>query len=135
MKFYEDPTLIAFGEDVRDWGGAYAVYRGFTETLPYHRLFNSPISEAAIVGAAVGYAMSGGRVVAEIMYADFLGRAGDELFNQLSKWQSMSAGVLRMPVVIRMSVGSKYGAQHSQDWSALCAHNPRPEGSLPRYAL
>lgn len=63
-KFYEDPTLIAFGEDVRDWGGAYAVYRGFTETLPYHRLFNSPISEAAIVGAAVGYAMSGGRVVA-----------------------------------------------------------------------
>ena len=123
-KFYEDPTLIAFGEDVRDWGGAYAVYRGFTETLPYHRLFNSPISEAAIVGAAVGYAMSGGRVVAEIMYADFLGRAGDELFNQLSKWQSMSAGVLRMPVVIRMSVGSKYGAQHSQDWSALCAHIP-----------
>lgn len=74
-KFYEDPTHIAFGEDVRDWGGAYAVYRGFTETLPYHRLFNSPISEAAIVGAAVGYAMSGGRVVAEIMYADFLGRA------------------------------------------------------------
>ena len=59
------------------------------------------------MGAAVGYAMSGGRVVAEIMYADFLGRAGDELFNQLSKWQSMSAGVLRMP----------------------------PEGSLPRYAL
>ena len=123
-KFYEDPTMIAFGEDVRDWGGAYAVYRGFTEALPYHRLFNTPISEAAIVGAAVGYAMSGGRVVAEIMYADFMGRAGDELFNQLSKWQSMSAGVLKMPVVVRMSVGSKYGAQHSQDWSALCAHIP-----------
>ncbi len=123
-KFYEDPTLIAFGEDVRDWGGAYAVYRGFTETIPYHRFFNSPISEAAIVGAGVGYAMSGGRAVVEIMYADFLGRAGDELFNQLSKWQAMSAGVLKMPVVVRMSVGSKYGAQHSQDWSALCAHIP-----------
>lgn len=123
-KFYEDPTLVAFGEDVRDWGGAYAVYRGFTETLPYHRLFNSPISEAAIVGAAVGYAMSGGRAVAELMYCDFLGRAGDELFNQLSKWQAMSAGVLKMPVIVRMSVGSKYGAQHSQDWSALCAHIP-----------
>lgn len=123
-KYFEDPTLISFGEDVRDWGGAYAVYRGFTETIPYHRLFNSPISEAAIVGAAVGYAMCGGRVVAEIMYADFLGRAGDELFNQLSKWQSMSAGVLKMPVIIRMSVGSKYGAQHSQDWSALCTHIP-----------
>ncbi len=123
-KFYEDPTLVAFGEDIRDWGGAYAVYRGFTETLPYHRFFNSPISEAAIIGAGVGYAMSGGRAVVELMYTDFLGRAGDELFNQLSKWQSMSAGVLKMPVVVRMSVGSKYGAQHSQDWSALCAHIP-----------
>ena len=123
-KFYEDPTLVAFGEDVRDWGGAYAVYRGFTETLPYHRFFNSPIAEASIVGAAVGYAMAGGRAIAEIMYTDFLGRCGDELFNQLSKWQAMSAGVLKMPVVVRMSVGSKYGAQHSQDWSALCAHIP-----------
>ena len=123
-KFYEDPTLVAFGEDVRDWGGAYAVYRGFTEAIPYHRFFNSPISEAAIIGAGVGYAMSGGRAVVELMYADFLGRSGDELFNQLSKWQSMSAGVLKMPVIVRMSVGSKYGAQHSQDWSALCTHIP-----------
>ena len=123
-KFYEDPTMVAYGEDNRDWGGAYAVYQGLTESLPYHRFFNSPISEAAIVGSAVGYAMSGGRVVAEIMYADFLGRCGDEVFNQLAKWQSMSAGVLKMPVVIRVSVGSKYGAQHSQDWTALCAHIP-----------
>ena len=123
-KFYEDPTLAAFGEDVRDWGGAYAVYRGLTEATPYNRLFNTPIAEAAIVGAAVGYAMSGGRAVAELMYCDFLGRSGDEIFNQLSKWQSMSAGMLKMPVVLRMSVGSKYGAQHSQDWSALCAHIP-----------
>jgi 2-oxoisovalerate dehydrogenase E1 component len=123
-KYYEDPTLISFGEDVRDWGGAFAVYRGLTEAIPYHRLFNSPISEAAIVGAAVGYAMSGGRAIAELMYCDFLGRAGDEVFNQLSKWQSMSAGMLKMPVVLRLSVGSKYGAQHSQDWSALAAHIP-----------
>jgi 2-oxoisovalerate dehydrogenase E1 component len=123
-KFYEDPTLVSFGEDVRDWGGAFAVYRGMTEAIPYHRLFNTPISEAGIVGAAVGYAMSGGRAVAELMYIDFLGRAGDEVFNQLSKWQSMSAGMLKMPVVLRVSVGSKYGAQHSQDWSALCAHIP-----------
>ena len=94
------------------------------DTLPYHRLFNAPISEGAIVGTAVGYAMAGGRVIAELMYADFLGRAGDQVFNQLSKWQSMSAGVLKMPCVLRMSVGSKYGAQHSQDWSALCTHIP-----------
>ena len=123
-KFYEDPTLIAYGEDNRDWGGAFAVYRGLTESIPYHRFFNSPISEAAIVGSAVGYAMCGGRAVAELMYADFIGRAGDEIFNQLSKWQSMSAGILKMPVIVRVSVGSKYGAQHSQDWTALTAHIP-----------
>lgn len=123
-KFYTDPTLIAYGEENRDWGGAFAVYRGLTEALPYNRLFNSPISEGAIVGSAVGYGMSGGRAIIELMYCDFLGRAGDEVFNQLSKWQAMSAGVLKMPIVMRVSVGSKYGAQHSQDWTSLCAHIP-----------
>ena len=123
-KFYTDPTLIAYGEENRDWGGAFAVYRGLTESLPYHRLFNAPISEAAIVGSAVGYALSGGRVVVELMYCDFLGRAGDEVINQLAKWQAMSAGILKMPVVLRVSVGSKYGAQHSQDLTSICAHIP-----------
>ena len=123
-KFYEDPTTIAYGEDNRDWGGAFAVYRGLTEALPYHRFFNAPISESAIVGSAVGYAMAGGRAIVELMYADFIGCAGDEIFNQLSKWQSMSAGILKMPLVLRVSVGSKYGAQHSQDWTALCTHIP-----------
>lgn len=123
-RFYKDPTLVAYGEENRDWGGAFAVYKGLTEALPYNRLFNSPISEGAIVGTAVGYGMCGGRVLAEIMYCDFLGRSGDEVFNQLPKWQSMSGNVIKMPVVVRVSVGSKYGAQHSQDWSALVAHIP-----------
>ena len=123
-RFSIDPTMIAFGEENRDWGGAFAVYRGLTEALPYHRLFNSPISEAGIVGAAVGYALEGGRVVAELMYADFMGRAGDEIFNQLAKWQAMSAGQLTMPVVLRVSIGAKYGAQHSQDFTALVHHIP-----------
>ena len=123
-RFYKDPTLIAYGEENRDWGGAFAVYRGLTEALPYHRLFNSSISEGAIVGTAVGYAMCGGRVIPEIMYCDFLGRSGDEVFNQLPKWQAMSGGLIKMPVVLRVSVGSKYGAQHSQDWSSIVAHMP-----------
>ena len=123
-RFYKDPSLVAYGEENRDWGGAFAVYRGLTEALPYHRLFNSPISEGAIVGTAIGYGMSGGRVIAEIMYCDFLGRCGDEVFNQLPKWQAMSGDILKMPVTIRVSVGSKYGAQHSQDWSSLVAHIP-----------
>ncbi|MEN6384097.1 MAG: thiamine pyrophosphate-dependent enzyme [Phycisphaerales bacterium] len=123
-SFHTDPTLIAYGEENRDWGGAFAVYRGLTESLPYNRLFNSPISEGAIVGSAVGYGLEGGRALVELMYCDFVGRAGDELFNQLPKWQSMSGGLLKMPVVVRISVGSKYGAQHSQDWTSICAHIP-----------
>ncbi len=123
-KFYQDPTLIAFGEDNRDWGGAFGVYGGLTESLPYHRFFNSPISESTIVSSAVGYALMGGRAIPELMYCDFLGRAGDEVFNQLAKWQAMSAGALKVPVVLRVSVGSKYGAQHAQDWTSLVSHIP-----------
>ncbi len=123
-RFYKDSTLIAYGEENRDWGGAFAVYRGLTEALPYQRLFNSPISEASIIGTAIGYAMCGGRVIPEIMYCDFLGRCGDEVFNQMPKWQAMSGNVIKMPVVVRVSVGSKYGAQHSQDWTSLVAHIP-----------
>ncbi|GHU14961.1 hypothetical protein FACS1894163_00180 [Spirochaetia bacterium] len=130
-RFTIDPTMAAWGEENRDWGGAFAVYRGLTELLPYNRLFNSPISEAAIVGAGVGYALSGGRAVVELMYCDFLGRAGDEIFNQASKWQSMSAGLLKMPLVVRVSVGNKYGAQHSQDWAALVAHIPGLKAYFP----
>ena len=133
-RFYIDPTMIAYGEENRDWGGAFGVYRGLTECLPYQRLFNSSISEAAIVGTAVGYALSGGRVVAELMYCDFLGRAGDQVFNQMAKWQAMSAGVLKMPLVLRVSVGAKYGAQHAQDWSSLVAHIPGLQVMFPATA-
>ncbi|AYM19963.1 hypothetical protein At15955_49780 (plasmid) [Agrobacterium tumefaciens] len=119
-----DESLIAYGEECREWGGAFGVYRGLSDILPYNRLFNSPISEAAIVATAVGYALEGGRSLVELMYGDFIGRAGDEIFNQMAKWRSMSNGILKMPVVLRCSVGSKYGAQHSQDWTALIAHIP-----------
>ena len=130
-RFSVDPTMAAWGEENRDWGGSFAVYRGLTEALPYNRLFNSSISEGAIVGSGVGYAISGGRAVVELMYCDFLGRAGDEIFNQVAKWQSMSAGLLKMPLVVRVSVGNKYGAQHSQDWSALVAHIPGLKAYFP----
>ncbi len=121
---YTDSKLILYGEENRDWGGAFACYRGLTESLPYHRLFNPPIAESAIVGTAIGYALSGGRALVELMYCDFLGRAGDEVFNQMSKWQGMSALALQMPLVLRVSVGTKYGPQHSQDWTSLVAHIP-----------
>lgn len=123
-KFYEDPTFIAYGEENRDWGGAFGVYRKMTESLPYHRFFNAPVAESAIVSSAVGYAMCGGKVVVDLMFMDFIGRAGDEIFNQLAKWQAMSGGMLKIPVVIRVAAGYRYGAQHSQDLTALVAHIP-----------
>lgn len=119
-----DDRLVAYGEECREWGGAFGVYRGLADIIPYERLFNSPISEAAIVATAVGHALAGGRSLVELMYGDFIGRAGDEIFNQMAKWHSMSAGLLKVPMVLRASVGSKYGAQHSQDWTALIAHIP-----------
>lgn len=119
-----DDRITLWGEENRDWGGSFGVYRGLTEFLPRHRLFNSPISEAAIIGAGVGYALSGGRPLVELMYADFIGRAGDELFNQLAKWQPMSGGLVTLPMVVRISVGAKYGAQHSQDWSSMVSTVP-----------
>ena len=113
-KFYVDPTLVAFGEENRDWGGAFGVYSGMTEALPYNRLFNAPISEEQICACAVGYGMAGGRAIPELMYTDFLARAADSVFNQLPKWQSMSANLFKMPVVLRISCGAKYGPQHAQ---------------------
>lgn len=119
-----DNRITLWGEENRDWGGAFGVYRGLTDFLPRHRLFNSPISEAAIVGTGVGFALSGGRPLVELMYADFIGRAGDEIFNQMAKWQPMSGGLMQVPMVLRVSVGAKYGAQHSQDWSSIVATVP-----------
>ena len=124
-RFYTDPTLVAYGEENRDWGGAFGVYRGLTECLPYHRLFNSPISEAAIVGTAVGYAISGGRALVELMYCDFMGRAGDEIFNQMAKWQSMSAGLLTMPLVLPASRSAPNTAPSTRRIGPrICAHIP-----------
>jgi len=119
-----DNRLTLWGEENRDWGGSFGVYRGLTELLPRHRLFNAPISEAAIIGTGVGYALSGGRSLVELMYADFIGRAGDEMFNQMAKWQPMSGGLIKIPMVARVSIGAKYGAQHSQDWSSMVAGVP-----------
>ncbi|MDI4567928.1 MAG: dehydrogenase, partial [Mycoplasma sp.] len=119
-----DPMLIIFGEEHRDWGGPYAVWRGMTELLPYHRFFNTPIAEASIVGCAVGYALCGGKAVVEIMYFDFLFRAGDEISNQMAKWRAMSGGLLNCPLVLRANIGASYGAQHSQDYTSVIAHIP-----------
>lgn len=122
--FYSDPTFIACGEDIRGWNTATSVYGGFENALPRHRFFNIPISEAAMVGVGVGYAMCGGKILLEMMYSDFIGCAGDEIINQAAKWQSLSFGRLSLPLILHVPVGFDYGAQHSQDLSGITAHVP-----------
>ncbi len=122
--FYRDNTLIAYGEENRDWGNVSGVYVGLTEALPYERLFNAPISESAIISTAVGFAMGGGRALVEIMFMDFAGRAADEIINQLAKWRTLSGGEFALPVTVRTAIGRGYGAQHSQDLTALFCHIP-----------
>ncbi|MDR1265886.1 MAG: dehydrogenase, partial [Propionibacteriaceae bacterium] len=123
-RFTIDPTLAAWGQDNRDCGGAFAVYRGLSDLAPAQRLFNAPFAPAAVVGAGIGYALAGGRALVEVMYDDLLGRAGDELLNQAGSWRAWSGGRLRTPLVIRCAVGVPGSGQHAQDWSALAARVP-----------
>ena len=122
-RFYEDPTLIVYGASQRS-GNINGVFEDMSEAIPFHRFFNAPISESATVSSAIGYAMCGGRAVIEIMYANLITRAGDEIINQLAKWRAMSGGTLKLPVLIRVAIGKNEGAQLSDDLSSLLASVP-----------
>jgi 2-oxoisovalerate dehydrogenase E1 component len=121
-----DNRVIIYGEDVADYGGAFKVTKGLLEAFGRRRVFNSPISEAAICGTAVGAAMVGLRPVAELMYMDFALMASDQISNQAAKWHYMSGAMVEIPVVYRASVGGGkgYGGQHSQTLESMFAHMP-----------
>ncbi len=121
-----DPRVFILGEDVGRYGGAYAVSRGLLEEFGPRRVLDTPMSEAAIVGAAVGAACVGGRPVAEIMYMDFVTLVMDMLVNQAAKLHFMFGGQLRVPIVLRaqQGTGRGAGAQHSQSLEAWFAHVP-----------
>ena len=121
-----DRRVIFYGEDVAEYGGAFKLSKGLLETFGRDRVFNTPISEAAICGTAVGAAMIGLRPIVELMYMDFLLMAGDQVSNQAAKWHYMSGAQVEVPLVIRASVGGGkgYGGQHSQTLESLMAHIP-----------
>jgi 2-oxoisovalerate dehydrogenase E1 component len=126
QEMLRDERVLVFGEDVADYGGAFKVTKGLLEAFGRRRVFNTAISEAAIIGTAVGAAMTGLRPVVELMYSDFEFQAGDQLFNQAAKWHYMSGGQTTVPLVVRSSVGAGkgYGGQHSQALEAHGAHTP-----------
>jgi 2-oxoisovalerate dehydrogenase E1 component len=121
-----DARVIFYGEDVAEYGGAFKLSKGLLETFGRDRVFNAPISEAAICGTAVGAAMVGLRPTVELMYMDFLLMAGDQVSNQAGKWHYMSGAQVEVPLVIRASVGGGkgYGGQHSQTLESFIAHIP-----------
>ncbi len=129
-----DGRVVVFGEDIADpMGGSYKVTLGLSTEFGPARVRNTPISEAAIVGTAVGAAISGLRPVAEIMYMDFLGIAMDQMVNQAAKMRFMSGGQVSVPLVIRCQggPGRASAAQHAQMLEAWFAHVPGLQVVMP----
>ncbi len=122
----EDETIFVIGEEVGLYGGAYGVTRDLINEFGAERLLDTPISEPAIIGAAVGAAMTGLRPVAELMYVDFLGLTMDQLANQAAKIRYMFGGQIGVPMVLRTQggTGRSAGAQHSQSLEAWVLHTP-----------
>ncbi len=125
-EMLRDKRVILYGEDVADYGGAFGATRGLMGIFGRDRVFNAPISEAAIVGTAAGAAMVGMRPVAEIMYIDFILMTMDQTGNQLAKNRYMFGGKAVLPAVIRTTVGGGkgYAGQHSQSLEAAVTMMP-----------
>jgi 2-oxoisovalerate dehydrogenase E1 component len=125
-EMLRDRRVILYGEDLADYGGAFGATRGLIEVFGRERVFNAPISEAAIVGTAAGASMVGMRPVAEIMYIDFILMTMDQTGNQLAKNRYMFGGKATLPAVIRTTVGGGkgYAGQHSQSLEAIVTQIP-----------
>jgi pyruvate dehydrogenase E1 component beta subunit len=121
-----DPAVFIMGEEVGVWGGSYAVTKGFYDHFGGERVRDTPISEAAIVGAAIGAALVGQRPVAELMTINFAFAAMDHIVNEAAKLHYMFAGQFKLPLVIRTvgGGGRQLGATHSQTPDAIFAHFP-----------
>ena len=122
----EDPKVVFLGEDVALAGGAFKTTVGLREEFGPTRVFDTPISEQAIIGAAIGAAMRGLRPIAEIMFADFLGTCWDGIANHAAKIRYMTDGAYSVPIVIRAhgGAGLGFGAQHSQLYDGLAMSIP-----------
>ncbi|GAB5096330.1 alpha-ketoacid dehydrogenase subunit beta [Caballeronia sp. GAFFF2] len=131
-----DDTVVVIGEEVGVYGGAYGVTKDLIKEFGTARLIDTPISEPAIVGAAVGAAMTGLRPVAELMYVDFLGMTMDQVGNQAAKIRYMFGGQIGVPMVLRTQggTGRSAGAQHSQSLEALAMHTPGLRLAMPATA-
>ena len=142
----EDPTVIMMGEDIAGgmgapgeldaWGGDLGITKGLIGRFGMERVLDTPISETAYVGAAVGAATAGLRPIAELMFVDFMGVCFDQLLNQAAKFRYMFGGKTKTPLVLRTQYGAGFraGAQHSQSLYPLFTHIPGLKCVIPATA-
>jgi pyruvate/2-oxoglutarate/acetoin dehydrogenase E1 component len=133
-ELIRDPAVVLIGEEMIDpWGGTFGVTKGLSTEFGLERIRNTPISEAAIIGCAVGAALAGMRPVAEIMFFDFIATGMDQAVNQAAKIRYMSGGQVNVPLVIRTAGGSgrASAAQHSQSLEAWFIHVPGIKVVMP----
>ncbi len=125
-EMIRDPNVFVLGEDVGPYGGNFTTTKGLWDKHGEWRVKDTPISEAAIIGCALGAALTGLRPVAELMFSDFIPTAMDQIVNQVAKIRYMSGGQATVPLVIRTPIGGgrSSAAQHSQSLQALLAHVP-----------
>ncbi len=128
-----DPTVFVIGEDVAEAGTPFKVLTGLVKEFGTKRVIDSPISEAGIVGIGVGAAMTGMRPVVDIMFGDFITLTMDQLVNQAAKIHYMSGGKLKVPMVLRTTLGAsrRSAAQHSQSLHAWLSHIPGLKVAVP----
>ena len=126
IRMRENPNVVLFGEDVGAFGGCFGVSAGMFDEFGPERVRDTPISEGAIIGCAVGAAATGLRPIAELMFCDFLTVGMDQLVNQAAKMRYMFGGKISMPMVVRLPAGAGTGAaaQHSQSLEAWLTHVP-----------
>jgi pyruvate/2-oxoglutarate/acetoin dehydrogenase E1 component len=132
-EMLRDPRVVLMGEEIGVFEGVYKVTRGLLKEFGPERVRDTPISEAAIAGAAIGAALGGLKPVAEIMYMDFLPIALDQIATQAAKMHFMSGGKLKVPMVLRTqySLGRVHGAQHSQFFPSVLFQVPGLKVVLP----
>jgi pyruvate dehydrogenase E1 component beta subunit len=128
-----DPTVFIIGEDVAEAGTPFKVLQGLVDEFGPERVIDSPISEAGITGIGVGAAMTGMRPVVDIMFGDFVPLTMEQLVNQAAKVHYMSGGKLKVPMVLRTTLGAtrRSAAQHSQSLHALLSHIPGLKVAVP----
>src|SRR5688572_4445805 len=126
VELARDPRVIVMGEDVGKFGGVFRATQGLQAEFGQERVFDTPLAEAGIVGAAIGMALNGLRPVPEIQFADYIFPAFDQIVNELAKYRYRSGGQYFCPVVIRAPFGGgiKGGHYHSQSPEAYFIHTP-----------